>query len=66
MFSIIRFDRYNVESVFLSSDKVWGNGLLIRTMLFDGFILLKAFVTRADITEGIKLRTEFFSRIASN
>jgi len=48
---------YNVESVLLSSYVVWRNDLLIHTMLLDGFILLEAFVTPADIS--VKLRAEF-------
>ena len=58
MFSIIRFDLRNVESILLSSYVVWHNDLLIHTMLLDGFILLESFVTPAGISMGINMRTE--------
>ena len=60
MFESINFVMYNVESILLSSYMVWRNDLLIRTMLFDGVILLEAFVTQGDSSMDIKLRAEVF------
>ena len=59
MFYSINFVMYNVESVLLSFCVFQWNDLLIYTMLFNGFILPKAFFTLVYIYMGIKLRTEF-------
>ena len=60
MFYSVSFVMYNVESV-LSSYVVWRNDILIYAIRFDGFILLGAVATLADISMSIKLRAWFFS-----
>ena len=51
---------YNVESAMLSLYLVLRKNLMLNhAMLFDGFIVMEAFITPAGISIGIKLRTEF-------
>ena len=66
MFESIRFAMYYVDFIFLSSCVDCRNNLLIYTMLLDGFILLKSFVTLAGSCMGIKLRTGFFPILGIN
>jgi hypothetical protein len=51
---------YNVESAMLSLYLVLRKNLMLNyAMLFDGFIVMEAFITPAGISIGIKLRSEF-------